>query len=478
MAFPVIQYDAAAGSDTAASGAGPSTAITGASATAGAGNVINLDGSPDLSGVASDGSAAIWVNGATGAHLAKITAVDDTGKTVTTEILMVTAGVSWAIGGERASMVNDTGRFDWEDALSGWTFEFDSGTYLSGDTSMFTGQAIGDATDGPFSFIAKSSLSAGRPKIHKPSTDAINRLIHFSGSEIVDIYIEGVEFAQDVAWGGGSAIRTASTNSRITVVDVLFTSANTNVYSESNWATAIESTGSSAVLVYNSAFSGNWRAAMTWGSGRNNKIFQGNFCNGCGIVMLASSSFSSCAISENIFINSKTYGISLTLEASTSFAFVNHNIVVGAASHGIFINSDAGAVSSYSITNNILADNGGYGISSTSGGGDPTLRRYINWNAFHANVSGDANVGNTIIQDDNILAATLTVDPFTNAAGGDFSINDMASGGALLRGTALARFTQAASTEGFPTIGAVQLAAGGGGGVASILGPNLKGGLI
>jgi hypothetical protein len=47
---------------------------------------------------------------------------------------------------------------------------------------------------------------------------------------------------------------------------------------------------------------------------------------------------------------------------------------------------------------------------------------------------------------------TLTADPFTNAASGDFSLNTTAGGGALLRAAGLSPFGQ----TGYPDIGAVQ----------------------
>ncbi len=57
MALPTIIYDAVGGSDTAASGAGPATAVTGTAAahTSGsASTTIEFTNSPDLSGVATD----------------------------------------------------------------------------------------------------------------------------------------------------------------------------------------------------------------------------------------------------------------------------------------------------------------------------------------------------------------------------------------------------------------------------------------
>ena len=78
MAFPTISINNSTGSDTAASGAGPATAVTGAGASLNATSTITLSAdTPDLSGVATDGSDAIWVETSSGRQYYKITAVDD-----------------------------------------------------------------------------------------------------------------------------------------------------------------------------------------------------------------------------------------------------------------------------------------------------------------------------------------------------------------------------------------------------------------
>jgi hypothetical protein len=111
LAYPVIIFHATEGSDTAASGAGPAVAVTGtASAHTGgvASTTITFTNSPDLSGVATDGSAVLWMKTASGRQFfGGITAVDNTVKTVTTpDSVAIAAGsaVDWAIGGKRASM--------------------------------------------------------------------------------------------------------------------------------------------------------------------------------------------------------------------------------------------------------------------------------------------------------------------------------------------------------------------------------------
>jgi len=79
------------------------------------------------------------------------------------------------------------------------------------------------------------------------------------------------------------------------------------------------------------------------------------------------------------------------------------------------------------------------------------------------NVGADVNVGNG--PDINKIA--LTADPFTNAAGGDFTLNNTSGGGALCR----------AAGAGGLDLGASQTAAAGGGGGGLLTHPGMSGGI-
>ena len=90
MVKPVILFNADEGAllEKNASGAGPTTAITGAGAKSAlyGSDIYFFDESPDLSGVATDGSHAIRINSATGRMWTGITAVDNVNIAVTGDI--------------------------------------------------------------------------------------------------------------------------------------------------------------------------------------------------------------------------------------------------------------------------------------------------------------------------------------------------------------------------------------------------------
>lgn len=111
------------------------------------------------------------------------------------------------------------------------------------------------------------------------------------------------------------------------------------------------------------------------------------------------------------------------------------------------------------IFNTIFASNTGYGINATAAdysvAANAPMHAARRWNnAFYNNTAGVRNqfsAGNNAI--------TLTVDPFTNAAGNDFSLNDTTGGGASLRGAGVPGgigLLAAAESTGYADVGAVQ----------------------
>lgn len=118
-----IKFNSSTGSDTAASGAGPSTALTGTNASY-SGSVFTLDGSPDLSGVVVADSI-LWVDTSTGRQFFDISSVDNGADTVTvvTAPAGTSTGLTWAIGGKRATFDDADSRKAFVDAKAQWIIE-------------------------------------------------------------------------------------------------------------------------------------------------------------------------------------------------------------------------------------------------------------------------------------------------------------------------------------------------------------------
>ena len=115
------------------------------------------------------------------------------------------------------------------------------------------------------------------------------------------------------------------------------------------------------------------------------------------------------------------------------------------------------------VRNSVLVSNGGYGITASSNLG-PTAAYNC---AFYNNTSGQTQNLN------NRAPVTLSGDPFTNAAGTDFSPDSTSGEGAALRGLSLPLSLPNVSSNNYRDIGAVQHQdSGGGGGLAmSVSGP-------
>jgi hypothetical protein len=180
MTRPTLTYASSTGSN-ANSGAGPATSVTGSNAYSGDGagggtqTVINVSGdSPDLSGIATDGSAALYldIGNVNARHLFRITDVDDSAKTITVadapdSSIDTGSEVAWGVGGKRATMTKDANRYDWRDMQPGWTFAFEN------EQQLLPGVAVilpdGDVTNGPVTWISADPASY-KPEIRQTDT--------------------------------------------------------------------------------------------------------------------------------------------------------------------------------------------------------------------------------------------------------------------------------------------------------------------
>ena len=203
MPFPKILFNASTGSDTAASGAGPTTALTGSGAsTTNAGTTINLSAdSPNLSGVATDGSAAIWVNTSTGRQYGRISAVDNVAKTVTTSGLswgVTASGQTWAIGGKRSTLDAASSRTLF--SATGWQPGWE--VLLETDQTITSALAVNGPNAGGIGVIRSNTQSTLRKITCTSNSDAITWTVAgFRTLIIEDIAIENTNATKTAANG-------------------------------------------------------------------------------------------------------------------------------------------------------------------------------------------------------------------------------------------------------------------------------------
>lgn len=115
------------------------------------------------------------------------------------------------------------------------------------------------------------------------------------------------------------------------------------------------------------------------------------------------------------------------------------NTVHANGRHGL--SGSQNILGAYLIRNNILTNNGGYGLQLAAAAGAPAMP-FWDGNAYYNNTSGarhfaddtTTNPINNVAPYTNTLDITLTGLPYTNAGTGDFTLNNVAGQGAAIRG--------------------------------------------
>lgn len=465
MAYPTIVYNNSTGSATAASGAGPSTALSGTSASF-SGAVFTLDGSPDLSGVATDGSHCLWALTNTGRQMFTINAVDNTAKTVTvddTPTATVTSGITWGLGGKRNSIFDTQDRTQVmsSDLNPGWTVDIEhTGTnysYDPGSVGNATLNIDGNTTDG---YITIKSSSATRPILEATGSNGSIRYIFQTGAidycrfENLDFFFNrtnssnlGGPFfinhsgnAQGLSWincifrqGTGGATGTAKgidfgrNPDHCLIKDCVFRDLAKGIEHSNAGGTSM------ATRYIGNHFDGCTEAAIdTWHQA-------------AGIVLY--NFFDQCAL-----------GVRFNDSVATEWTFIG-NVFYGSTSHDIDIGNSF-AQSGMFLRNNIHQNCGGYCVDALAALPEINSDHNIYYNA----TSGIAPL-NTMSTGSN----DLTTDPgLTDPANDDITIS---STGAA-KGAGFLGSMPSLGLTGYPDIGALQRQeTGGGGGTDAVLVP-------
>jgi hypothetical protein len=381
--------------------------LSGSAATVAA-SVVTLDGSPNLSALitaAGPTQSTIYINDATNSNqkLFKITAFDDTLKTVTVSVAPTgVASSAWRIGG----------RLVWTPAnieaalAAGDIVEFGDSP-ATRTTTYITCRTSGDSTSGPITFKGKTGV--------RPVLNVTNTSVVITSNTQTNWLIENLELDQDGATGNvisaanGWVIRNVkisdggtdgiNTSGIIAVIGCEITNLLVGH--------GINSTGVSAVII------GNYIHDVTAGNG-----------------ITLSSSAPSHTVVNNIVDSNGGKGIILS-GAATSQANVNvisGNTIYGNGDSGLEV-SDADVV--VILMNNIFSENGNaageYNVEWAAGTAE--LHGFHGYNVFYS--TGGGGSGN--VSGLTVNSTESTSNPnLTNPASGDFTIN--ASSSAAARG--------------------------------------------
>ena len=181
-----------------------------------------------------------------------------------------------------------------------------------------------------------------------------------------------------------------------------------------------------------------------------------NACTGISLGGAGGTAVQFCLIANNT--GASHHGI--TGLGSTP-NFITNNTIYGNGGDGINGNLFANSGTAMTcILDNIIANNGGWGINNTGTAipAEPTF----DGNAYYSNTSGNRNgiddtTGvNGVASYTNVFDQILSVSPFTNAAGGDFTLNNTAGGGAACRSSGRPGTLPGYGQQGYLDMGVLQ----------------------
>lgn len=408
-----IVFNNSTGSDTAASGLGPATAVadTAAAHTSGALNTsITLLNSPDLSGV--QVGDLLWLKTASGRQFSVISFVDNGAKTLSVDNgFTISSGspVDYAIGGKRATLDNADSRMLLSDLTktdyNSFEIEYTGTNYTLSSVWFFDGFGGGVRITG----------TGGRPTIEQTANAGI-----FHGKGIFG-------FAQFIA----DNLRFINTNATKTSAYGLGWNDGSNWYvigcifgsdtSSERLLTSMTRAGGSesrSLFLFDCQIINTTSNGFLSGNANINTVsLIGCHIRDCaGNGILVGDPGGSVIAINTVIENCGGRGICVN---GQDMAKVINCTIHGNGSHGIQLNASAGSgTPSGEIINNNITGNNGYGI--IAGSNQSEVNFVADYNNFGtggtANVSGPRQNFPAGVHD-------LAVDPgYTSVASSDFSI--------------------------------------------------------
>ena len=393
-----IVFNANTGSDTQASGLGPVVAVYGSGGSTTATSAV-------VSGIDTTGvnvGDLLWVQSSSGRQFSVIASVDSISQVTCDDVFDNTETVNWAIGGKRATLDNASQLFNYNYS-SGKSWEVDL------DTDQIVASHLGDASYGSRGVSVKIRPSSGRVKITTNNTVSTGwSQIFFGGTWIIkDLDFESTATgSQPLIAGSTSTAQTC----QATFINCKAISQTNNFYSFANVSYP------NNFIFLNCEFAYFQNVVL-------NNIAYVQYVDGC------------------YFHDNASFCIGNTSNVSAAYHITNsifHNNYGFAYSFGAFGSSVRGCV--INNTSDVL-------LGTAYGGRWGFFMNNIfsnNSGTVHANIKSETSVfynnvyyNNLNIDEffgDNYNNTTITVDPFINASAGDFNLNNIAGGGATLKG--------------------------------------------
>jgi len=398
--------------------------------------------------------AHVFTDGSTTpTFIGRVTAVSSTTVTVSTTAKSGTApstagtGISINVGGVWKGP-NGTVSFPFGFITSSQTNSSNNLPFvnmISGTNYAITAAMTHSSSSCAFGGYTTTVRDGGKATIDGGTSGTSYILLTVSGN---DILIQDLIFQNNGATGSAAGISVTQNYNTLSRVVVNNTRGSGVSYSSSfaQLCTDLEvysanksnTSGQSGVLVLNGSVTLD-RPVIHDNTGSNNS------------GLFVSSASSIVTVKNGIFDTNGNRGADL----SNGLHLVSDSVFYNNGATGVYCRNGRGAV----IENCAFVSNGVYGIDVAAQ--QSLLVRNC---AFYSNTSGQINGTQGIVTG----SVTLTGDPFTDAANGDFRLNNTSGAGAACRGAGIGTYTQTASsyagTVGYPDIGIQHQETGGGGG--------------
>ena len=442
MAYPVVKYNSSTGSnsspsDCVNSSANSSQRVTGT----GGSTTLTFDSAVDLTGVANDGSDYIWASTNAGErHLFQISAFGGTiasctSVTVVSALDGDTSNSNWHINGTRQTFEFDSTNSDEKDWEPGWTAELASGTYTH-TTSFTPGEGASFNSRLPGIEIRAESGAATRPIISPTGTGADSkRMLGSSANQVVKCV--GIEFSGGASSPAFASYIDASTGLFLTLVDCVVDT--TAMSSQPNFIMDFQYNNRAFVAI-GCYFKGGGTSMLRSNSSLLMKMYNCHFDGDGGTYASTAAIYGATTTQTNVVIvdclieGAAGHGISLGSGGQNFSLVCLNNTIVGNGLCGLRIVdedtiSDTSPQKEMQVMNNLSAFNGQFGFLTPS-----TLAN--RWQFGQSSIwAGNATFGNTSGAysgqiTSSVSGVTLSVDPFTDRASGDYSLNSTPGGGA------------------------------------------------
>lgn len=419
MAYPVIKFNTSTGNDSLSSGAGPDDPVNGSGASLNATTTVDLSAdNPDLSTIATDGSAVLWVETTSGRKFSQITGVDDSLKTVTvnTAYSVTESTKNWAIGGKR-SEIDDTGsRRVFQDAQALWTIEIETDQTI---TSSIPVTSTVSYTDGRV-------MVRGSDPDNRPIITAGGDYNHFQGTSnsSANYAFSHLQFQNTDATVSASQVAlTYRDGGEWLVYNCVFGDETNRLYG----AVSVSTGGSAVFTCIDCEFKYLERgpyATTSTNDGRYAKYINcySHHNGSMGFELVGKAICVNCISHSN-----DGHGIYLQGGAEDRVGCVTNCIIDNNGQSAIYIENNQ---SLYVIFGNIMSNNGEYGIRSSETLEYNELCSYVSYNAFYNNASGNVN-DTTSVQ--GVPSITLTENPYIDTGNTNYNINSTIGGGATFR---------------------------------------------